>query len=200
VAEVVICRDCDAVHAHVALTPHQVAHCVQCGAVIARHSRANVNKVLAVASSCAILLLIANFTAVIGIDIAGTHTQTNVWMAVLSMRSGWNSVAAVVLLATMLLVPLVQVTLVLWLMSFARFHRRAPGFAPVLSFLHVLRPWSMSEVFLLGSLVAIVKLGNFVPLTTGPGVWALVLLTVLLAVLGRFDPRWWWELEQEART
>jgi paraquat-inducible protein A len=197
-AEFIICRDCDTVHLHLPLARGQVARCIRCGAVIARHTQANVNSALAIASACAILLLIANFTSVLGIEIAGTHTEVNVWQAVLSMQQGWTSLAALVLLVTMLLVPLVQVTLVLWLMGFARVRRRAPGFGRVLAILHHLRPWSMSEVFLLGALVAIVKLGSFIPIAPGPGVWALALLTVLLAVLGHFDPRSWWALERGA--
>jgi paraquat-inducible protein A len=200
VAELIICRDCDTVHTQ--LVPHrgQLAHCVQCGAVIARPAQADVDMVLAVASSCAILLLIANFTPVLGIKIAGTQTEANIWTAVLSMQRGWITAAAVVLMATMLLAPLVQVVLVLWLMGFARAGSRAPGFVPVLRLLHVLRPWSMSEVFLLGSLVAIVKLGSFIPIATGPGTWALAILTILLAILGHFDPRWWWSLEQGTKS
>ncbi len=81
-------------------------------------------------------------------------------------------------------------------MGFARLRRRAPGFSRALVILHVLRPWSMSEVFLLGAMVAIVKLGGFIPIATGPGVWALALLTLCLAILGRFDPRSWWSLER----
>jgi paraquat-inducible protein A len=178
----------------------QVARCTECGAVISHHAQADVNVVLAIASACAVLLLIANLTPILAIDVAGTHVEANIWTAVLSMQGGWFSVGAAVLLVTMLLAPLVQILLVLWIMSFARVGKRAPGFVSVLLTLHVLRPWSMSEVFLLGALVAIVKLGSFIPIITGPGVWALALLTVLLAVLGHFDPRWWWSLKDGSRS
>ena len=177
-----------------------MARCSLCDAVIARHAQADINVVLAIAASCTILLLIANFTPVLGIEIAGTRIESNIWAAVLSMQKGWISLAAVVLMVTMLLAPLVQVLMVLWLMSFARASRRAPGFSRMLVVLHRLRPWSMSEVFLLGSLVAIVKLGSFIPIKTGPGTWALGMLTLLLAVLGHFDPRWWWSLGDGAEA
>jgi paraquat-inducible protein A len=199
VAELIICRDCDAVYAKPPQNRHQVARCTECGAVISRHAEADVNVVLAIASACAILLLIANFTPVLAIEIAGTHVEANIWTAVLSMQGGWFSIGAAVLMVTMLVAPIMQIMLVLWLMSFARAGRRAPGFVRVLLILHILRPWSMSEVFLLGSFVAIVKLGAFIPIITGPGVWALALLTLLLAVLSHFDPRWWWSLESGDR-
>jgi paraquat-inducible protein A len=58
--------------------------------------------------------------------------------------------------------------------------------------LHRTRPWSMTEIFLLGALVAIVKLANWVPVVAGAGIWAMAGLTVILAILGRCDPASWW--------
>ena len=193
-AELIACRDCDTVYAQVPLSRGQIARCGRCQAVIAHHPSADVDKAFAVALASGIVFFIANVTPVLGIEVAGTHTEANIWKAVLSMQTGWISLAALVLVVTMFLVPLIQVTLVLWLMSFAKAGRRAPAFSRILVALHRLRPWSMSEVFLLGALVAIVKLSNFLPISTGPGVWALTMLTLLLALLGRFDPRSWWEL------
>ena len=189
-----ICRECDTVYAPVRLRRGEVARCRRCRGVLARHPSLDVDASLAIALACAILFLIANFTPMLGVEVAGTRTQANIWHAVLSMTEGWICFAALALLVTTLVAPLVQVLLVIWLMMFARRHRRAPGFAVTLTLLHHLRPWSMSEVFLLGVLVAIVKLSHFLPIQIGSGVWALALLTVLLAVLGRLDPAAWWSL------
>jgi paraquat-inducible protein A len=191
-----LCPECDTAYADVMLTRGAIARCRCCGCVLARHSSVDSDKALALALTCAILLIIANTTPVLGIDVAGTQTEANVWEAALSMQSGWISAAALVLLATMLVIPLTQIVLVLWLMGFARAHRRAPGFSRALVVLHRLRAWSMSEVFLLGALVAIVKLSNFLPVRIGPGIWALGILTALIAVLGRFDPESWWRLQK----
>jgi len=65
--------------------------------------------------------------------------------------------------------------------------------------LHLLRPWSMSEVFLLGSLVVIVKLSSWVHVEAGEGIWALGGLAILLAILSRYDSRDWWDLVEQAR-
>jgi paraquat-inducible protein A len=66
--------------------------------------------------------------------------------------------------------------------------------------LHRMRPWSMTEVFLLGALVAIVKLANWVPITAGAGLWAIAALTMVLALLGRCDAASWWSIAPEAKT
>jgi paraquat-inducible protein A len=62
-----------------------------------------------------------------------------------------------------------------------------------------LRPWSMIEVFVLGVLVAYVKLGDLVQITLDPGVYALFALTIVViwadsaldreAIWERLDPK-----------
>ena len=60
-----------------------------------------------------------------------------------------------------------------------------------------LRPWGMIEVFLLGVLVAIVKLSSMATVVPGPALWAFVALTVLLTAVLSFDPRAFWEMAFE---
>jgi paraquat-inducible protein A len=196
-ATINLCTECDTAYTEVSLKRDEVARCRCCNHVLARHPTADIDKALALALTCAILLIIANTTPVLGIDIAGTRTEANVWEAALSMETGWISLSALVLLATMLIVPLIQISFVVWLLVYAKRRRRAPGFSMILVVLHRLRPWSMSEVFLLGALVAIVKLSNFVPVSVGPGIWALAILTAFIAILSRFDPESWWRLQSD---
>jgi paraquat-inducible protein A len=194
--QTVICQDCDTVHRTVALDRGDIACCVRCEAVLARYHRVDVNQVLALTLAAALLLVIANVTPVLSIELDGILTQANIWTAALSMERGWISFAALVLAATTLVVPALQIGLLLWLMSFASAARRAPGFATVLVVLHVLRPWSMTEVFLLGALVAMVKLSSWVSVAPGIGLWALGGLTLILAMLSKHEPRSWWALDE----
>ena len=56
------------------------------------------------------------------------------------------------------------------------------------------RPWGMIEVFLLGVLVAIVKLSSMATVVAGPALWAFVALTVLLTAVLSFNPNAFWEM------
>lgn len=62
-----------------------------------------------------------------------------------------------------------------------------------------LRPWGMVEVFLLGVLVALVKLSSIATVIPGPALWAFMALTVLLTAILAFDPRGFWEMLDEAQ-
>jgi paraquat-inducible protein A len=194
-----ICRDCDTVYRSVVLHERHVAVCRRCDAILARHFSANAQSGLALVIAAAILFVIANLTPVLSIEVAGVETTANVWYAVRSMQQGWISIAALGLAVTTFLVPGVQIALLLWILLFVGVGRRPPLFGPAMVLLHRLRPWSMTEIFLLGALVAIVKLANWVPIVAGAGIWALAALTVVLAVLGRCDPASWWDIDSETR-
>jgi paraquat-inducible protein A len=178
------------------LQDNAAACCTVCDAVLARTRHPETDHVLALALAAGICLVIANVMPVLAIEFGGMLVEANIWTAVLSMQRGWFAGAALVLAVTTLWVPALQIALLLWLLSFARAGRCAPGSRVILITLHRLRPWSMTEVFLLGALVAIVKLSNWVRVIPGEGIWALGGLTILLVLLSRYDPRAWWELAQ----
>jgi paraquat-inducible protein A len=189
-----ICRDCDTVYRPVVLGRGDVALCRRCGSVLARHFSANPDSGLALVLAAVIFFAIANLAPTLSINVAGIETKANVWFAVRSLQTGWISLAALGLAFTTFLVPAVQITLLFWVLVFARSGRRPPGFARVMGLLHRMRPWSMTEVFLLGALVAIVKLAKWVPITAGAGIWSIAALTLVLAMLGRCDPESWWSI------
>jgi paraquat-inducible protein A len=55
------------------------------------------------------------------------------------------------------------------------------------------QPWSMSEVMLLGILVALIKIAQLATVTAGVGMYAVGLLIVLLAAISvTFDPHVIW--------
>jgi len=51
-------------------------------------------------------------------------------------------------------------------------------------------------VFLLGALVAIVKLSSWLHVVPGIGLWALLSLTILLTILSLVEAGFWWSLAE----
>jgi len=96
---------------------------------------------------------------------------------------------ATLVFATTLLFPLVDLLSMLALLLLVRRGRPALLWRFVLA----LRPWSMIEVFMLGLLVALVKLSHMAHVLPGVALWAFAVLTVLLAVILSFDPRTLWD-------
>ena len=108
------------------------------------------------------------------------------------------SLVAMLVLATTLLFPLLQLLILLWLLLPLQKQLRATGFAWLVRIMQSLRPWGMVEVFLLGVLVAIIKLSSMATVLPGPALWAFMALTVLLTVVVSFDPRGLWDMVEGA--
>jgi paraquat-inducible protein A len=71
------------------------------------------------------------------------------------------------------------------------------GFKTLVGILQSIQPWGMVEVFMLGVLVALIKLMNMAEIIPGVALWAFSGLTILLTVIISFDPRNFWQSELE---
>jgi paraquat-inducible protein A len=180
----------------VTLGKYEVAACVACGRVLARNHLLSIDQLLALTVAAAVLFLIANNYPLMTIELSGMRTETTVWGAAVLMLHGWAAWPGAVLALSMFILPLLQIAVLLWVLAFARLGRRAPGFRGLMVTLHRSRPWSMTEVLLLGALVAVVKLSSWVHVTPGIGLWALGSLMILLTILSMIEPQFWWTLLQ----
>lgn len=74
------------------------------------------------------------------------------------------------------------------------FGRAAPGAKFVTTWMSRTEPWNMIEVFLLGVLVSLLKLGSLADLHFGVGFWALVALMLCMAgAVAAIDKRELWD-------
>jgi paraquat-inducible protein A len=59
--------------------------------------------------------------------------------------------------------------------------------------LHYHGPWTKSEVFVLGALVAIVKAHTYFDVMPDPGIYAYAVLTLLITIFAGVDLRQLWD-------
>lgn len=196
----VVCEGCDAVYRRPTLAPREIAHCQRCGTELARHPGMQQRRLLPLAVACLILFAIANLFPIVEIELQGLRSQTTLTGAVVTLAGEGMSVVALLVLATTLLFPLLQLCALCYLLVPLARGIRPPGFAGLVGLLQALRPWGMVEVFLLGVLVAIIKLSGMAEVVAGPALWAFIGLTVLLTVVVSFDPRGFWELAFDGPT
>lgn len=190
------CEHCDTLHREPRLARGDIAYCRRCEAVLYRGRGFDADTTLALVVTTAVVFLFANVYPVIRLQIGGMHSQATLWQAALAMAHGYASPVAVVVATAMIFVPGLQIASLGWLAWFARSNRRAPGFIYVMRGLDRLRPWSMVEVFLLGALVAIVKLAGLMEVTPGIGIVALALLTCFVTLLAGRGTRSLWHLPE----
>lgn len=110
-------------------------------------------------------------------------------------RSGAYPIAIVIFTAS-ILIPLLKIAALSWLCaaSVGWLHPSPVALSRIYWFTEWLGRWSMVDIFVVGILVAVVQLGNYMSVSPGPGAIAfagVVVLTMLAAM--SFDPRLLWD-------
>jgi len=142
--------------------------------------------------------LIANATPIVVLQLQGSINSATLFGSILQLWDEGRHLMAVLVFATTQLFPLLDLSILLaLLLAVLRTQRRGlsrpPWFAPLLRFVQRLRPWGMTEVFMLGVLVALVKLSHMARIVPGVALWAFGALTILLAVIVTFDLASLWD-------
>lgn len=201
--DLTICDECDLlVREPASAEPSGVTFlCPRCGAFLHRRSRDSLEHSLALALAALVLLAAGNAFPIVGLDLQGQRIETTVVGAAAGLwQEGMQAVAALVLLTTTLL-PLLELGILLWIVLPLRFSRRPPGFVGLFRALRLAHPWAMVEVFILGVLVALVKLANIAEVLPGAAAWCFGGLMLLLAALTAvIEPRDLWQTWEEAQS
>lgn len=97
-------------------------------------------------------------------------------------------------LLTCIGIPMLQLTGLLYILVPLKLNRSAPRAAAVFRAIRHLSAWAMTEVFLIGILVALVKLAKMATIIPGMAAFSLGLLTfVLTAAFSNLDPPLIWD-------
>lgn len=190
----IACHDCDLLHRREPLPPAGVATCSRCGAVLYRNRRNSLDRTLAMAVCGLILFIIANFAPFLTLKFEGQVQETNLITGVMELyRQGMVPIALLVL-ATGIVFPLVELIGLIYLLLPLKLERMPWGIVGIFRMIRSLQPWGMTEVFLLGILVSIVKLAGMATVIPGAALYAfLALIFVVAAIAASFNPDVVWE-------
>ncbi len=197
----VICHECDAVQHLRALPPGSDADCAVCGSHLASNARSGLQVPLALCSAALLLFLITNLAPLLTLDMRGAEISTSLAGTALAMADAeMGALAAVILLSTVLgpgLVLLVQC----YVLAALHTGLALPGLRRLLVIISHIAPWGMLDVFLLGVIVALMKLVSMASIVPGPGLYAFgVLIPLLVWVESHIDPHQLWEQMEHLTT
>ena len=174
--------------------------CARCGAVLRRHRPNSIDRTLALVVAALLLFALANAFPFLAMKSGGLVQETTLLSGVQELwRQGLRLLATLVF-CTCVLVPAAQLTGLVTILLPLRLGRRPPpGAARILRLVQAAAPWGMMEVFMLGILVALVKLGHMATIVPGVSVFSFAALIVVMAaafstldpvlVWARLDPR-----------
>jgi paraquat-inducible protein A len=196
-ANLIICEFCDAVYRRTPLRHGGVACCRSCGAHLYRGSRADLHAMLAVTLAALVMFVIANAYPLMMLSVGGKVSEATLWQMIVDTYDSNVSPIAPVAAATVFFFPLLQICLYAYVLIPLRRNRVPVAFIGVMHALRQMQPWTMVEVFMLGLLVAVVKLGGMATSTPETGMWAFAILTLLLTLLNSRDLEELWERAEQ---
>ena len=162
------------------------AVCARCGGTLFRRRSQTVEYTLALVSASAILFVVANAYPILSFEMSGQVTQTTLFSGSVALWNQSRYAVAVLVLGTTIVAPALEIGLLLYVLAPLQLHRPAPGAVVAFRWVERCRPWSMMEVFLIGILVAGVKLADLADIVPGIALFAFGLLIPLLAGASTF--------------
>ncbi len=196
----IACPDCDALQREPRRVPGGTGvHCWRCDAVLMHEPRRGMDWVFSMAVAGAVLFLIGNAFPLVSLEAQGNGVTTTLFGAVLHMWQQDMRAIALLVFVTTIVAPAFELAAMLYLASgvlrvdLGLSQTLPPWTARILRAVQRVRPWGMLEVFMLGALVSIVKLGQMAAVVVGPALYSIGALTlVLAAVNSAFNPRDVW--------
>lgn len=178
------------------VSPVDPPRCPRCGSRLHLRKPRSIANTLALMIAAAALYVPSHLLPVMTVVELGQVTHNTILGGMASFwRSGAYPIAIVIFTAS-ILIPFLKIAALSWLCAAATglVHPSPATLGRIYWFTELLGRWSMVDIFVVGILVSLVQLGNYMTITPGPGALAfagVVMLTMFAA--SSFDPRLLWD-------
>ncbi|MCP4000069.1 MAG: paraquat-inducible protein A [Gammaproteobacteria bacterium] len=197
---VVACPDCDLLNQVPELVPGDSAFCIRCNATLARNPKDGLERGLALTCTAAILFVVANVFPFLSFGMDGLVTHTTLVTGIVGLYNQGMVFVAAVVAVTIVIVPTLVLVGLMYLLFPLRSGRCLPGSELVIRWIIRMYAWNMVEVFMIGIVVAAVKLHTMAVLIPGLAAWSFMLLIFVFAWLSiSVDVRVLWSRLEAAR-
>lgn len=188
------CHECDLVHDIPPMPAGAAARCVRCGSVLFRAKTNSIDRTLAWTIASLVLYCVAVTFPFLAMKSGSIIQQTALLSGVHQLFLQGENILASLVILTCALIPLLQMLILLYIFIPLKLNMRARWSIPLFRLFQRFRPWSMTEIYLLGILVSIVKLGKMATIVPGLAVIAFGLLVfVLTFAISAVDSHLVWE-------
>jgi len=193
------CEECGLVTELPVLTGGQKASCPRCGHTLAKHISQPLQRPLSYGVACLIMLILSISFPFMSFSVQGISQEITLLHAAQMLSSFKNSLLAALLLLTVVILPAIYISIVLYLYWTARqfslsgLQALSPFKKRLCRGMFVIEPWLMVDVFLIGVLVSLIKIASLADVGLGMSFWAFCLYTMLVVkCVSMVDRTWLW--------
>jgi paraquat-inducible protein A len=196
----IACPDCDALFAAPEVREGERATCPRCNANLLSRRANFVNRSSALVFAAVFFFVLANAFPFLTLKADYRESDMHLAGSVSGLEQQGFPVLAGMVGVFVLAAPTVVMSALLYVLLPLLRGRRLPWARHICRAMFEARRWNMVEVFLLGAVVSLLKLGKLATLTLGASFWAFIgLILCLAAALSVTDPAELWEKLEEAQ-
>ncbi len=179
-SHLIACHECDQLLYFVPSTDaRQTAHCPRCDHAIQAGVSNSLDQVVALCITALIVLVIANYFNFLGFDAKGQERSINLLNASYELYLQGYPVLSVLIFTFIVAIPFLYMSCLLLICLPVKLGIRWRPSLWVGRLCSAMLPWAMSEVFLVGVLVALIKMASLATIIFGVSFWAYILFSIL---------------------
>ena len=176
------CHDCDTLFTAPALREGERIVCPVCGATLFTFQPNSLHRASAYVVASAVLFFVANIFPFLTLKKDLRQNEMLLYESVSGLVDQGYAYLAVGVAVFTLVAPALLILSLLYLLLPLLGERRLPGAVTLCRLVSTARRWQMLDVYLLGVLVSLLKLGKLATLTLGTSFWAFVALIICLTL------------------
>ncbi|MDF1619871.1 paraquat-inducible protein A [Pseudothioclava nitratireducens] len=190
-SELIVCPKCDALHRISEVGPDEQAACARCGTLLITPRPLSFLHVIALSFTAMILMIGAIFFPFLRISAQGLSHNSSIFGAAMAFSEGFLAPLAFAVLLMIVALPALRFAALIYTLWPLAANRPAwPRSAQAFRLAEALQPWSMAEIFVVGTAVALVKVAGVASISFGPAFWAFGTLIIVTALKNAFMSKW----------
>ena len=175
----IICQQCYTLHEEVAIQDGTKACCSECGAILYRYDSKLIAHGLALSITGIIFFILANLFPLVQVEILGHEQFITIPKTIFSMFESGFYIVGLICAFLIFIFPLMIFTINMLLFTLLKMKRGKKLSKELLILLSHITPWSMTDIFLISILVALVKLIGYAQIHMGIAFWTLMIFVLI---------------------
>ena len=184
--KLIACRQCDYLHKKILLKAQEAAYCARCNALLYKNTKSGIHIETALTLSAAMLLIIGNSFPIATIIVQGQQIDGTLISIVQTLNMQQYSMLALLVFFTLVIAPAVEIVAIGYSLLQKHDEAREQHLIQAYIIRQSIKTWVLTDVFMLGVVVALVKLAPIVLVKLGVAFWAFAGLMVFLYLLTHF--------------
>lgn len=175
----IICQQCYTLHAEVPIKDGTKALCAECGGILYRYDSKLIEYGLALSITGFIFFVLANVFPLVKIELLGHEQFVTIPKTFMALFDNGFYVVGLLCAFLIFIFPFMIFGINILLFTLLKAKKGEKLSKELLVMLSHITPWSMSDIFLISILVALVKLIGYAQIHMGIAFWALMVFVLI---------------------